>query len=174
MNLGIMANRSVQETGSQILLQFKPFLSCFVTCIQKLSMGVTHEYATTVTYSSGLSQATVTVSAATAGATGSTASVAAGAGTSATTAVAGGAVATGIATGSSASTTQRSVTATSQTTPTTAATTTTIPDSGTISIFNFITARKRSLGQGIIVTSVCHSFCSQGGWLPSRHHRSHD
>ena len=39
----------------------------------------------------------------------------------------------------------------------------------------FITARKRSLGQGNIFTSMCHSFCPHvGGWLPSMHHRSHD
>ena len=38
---------------------------------------------------------------------------------------------------------------------------------------------KRSLGQGNILTSVCHSFCPQGGlgWvglLPNMHHRSYD
>ena len=33
-----------------------------------------------------------------------------------------------------------------------------------ISLSWLITARKRSLGQGNIFTSVCHSFCSQGGY----------
>ena len=40
------------------------------------------------------------------------------------------------------------------------------------------TARKRSFGHGNIFTSMCHSFCPQGGGgggqLPSVHHRSHD
>ena len=38
-------------------------------------------------------------------------------------------------------------------------------------------AYKRSLGQGNIFTSMCHSFCQQGvggSWFPSMHHRSHD
>ena len=34
------------------------------------------------------------------------------------------------------------------------------------------TARKRSLGQGNVLTVVCLS--TGGGWLPSMHHRSHD
>ena len=38
---------------------------------------------------------------------------------------------------------------------------------------NFITARKRSLGQGNVFTPVYHSV-HRGGWLPSMHHRSHD
>ena len=37
-----------------------------------------------------------------------------------------------------------------------------------------ITDRKRSLGQGNIFTTVCHSVHSGRGWLPSMHHRSHD
>ena len=37
-----------------------------------------------------------------------------------------------------------------------------------------VTARKRSLGQGNIFTSVCHSVKGGGWWLPSMHHRSHD
>ena len=34
------------------------------------------------------------------------------------------------------------------------------------SIFVIITARKRSLGQGNIFTSVCQEFCSQGDGVP--------
>ena len=33
----------------------------------------------------------------------------------------------------------------------------------------FITARKRSLGQGNIFRSVCQEFCPQGVWYPSMH-----
>ena len=33
----------------------------------------------------------------------------------------------------------------------------------TLIVFPFITARKRSLGQGNIFSSVCHGFCTQGG-----------
>ena len=35
--------------------------------------------------------------------------------------------------------------------------------SGRPAVYLFITARKRSLGQGNIFTSVCHSFCPAGG-----------
>ena len=40
-------------------------------------------------------------------------------------------------------------------------------------IQGIFTARKRSLGQGNVVTGVCLS-TEEGGWLPSMHHRSHD
>ena len=38
----------------------------------------------------------------------------------------------------------------------------------------FITARKRRLGQGYVLTPVCHSVYGEGNWLPSMYHRSHD
>ena len=37
---------------------------------------------------------------------------------------------------------------------------------------HILTARKRSLGQGNVFTSVCHSVRGVG-WLPNMHHRSH-
>ena len=40
-----------------------------------------------------------------------------------------------------------------------------------LSTISFITARKRSLGQGNIFSRLCQEFCTLGGWYPSMHCR---